>query len=316
MENAKQDYYCPNCQTILPGESKFCPDCGQKRIHPKDHSVWHLIVESVGDFFHFDSKFFATLRPLLFRPGYLTNEYLSGKRARYFQPFKLFLFISFLYFLTSGLMNHKSDSDKEVAGVQNKADTNIIHSNQGSYQLHLNKAYDKIFALSDDSLRILVKKYGLNRFVNLSYPRVAWYSRILIKQVLKNRLQGSETFGENLHKTFPKLIFILIPFFALLLKLLYIRKKIPYFDHLIFSVHFLSCFFLLLLLSELGSLIAGWLTLVVYFLLMVYLYVALFKVYHQKKRKTFFKFLLLFFGSFFMLIVFLFIAVSISLLLI
>jgi len=316
MDNSVNSYHCPNCEATISESSRFCPVCGQKRIHPKDHSVWHLIVESVGNFFHFDSKFFTTLWPLLFRPGYLTNEYLSGKRARYFQPFKLFLFISFLYFLTSGLMNHKSDSDKEVAGVQNKADTNIVKTNRGSYQLHLNKAYDKIFALHDDSLRILVKKYGLNRFVNLSYPQTSWYARIIIKQVLKNRLQGSETFGENLNKTFPKLIFILIPFFALLLKFLYIRKKIPYFDHLIFSVHFLSCFFLLLLLSELGSLIGDWLNLMVYFLLMVYLYFALLRVYLQKKWKTFFKFLLLFFGSFFMLIVFFFIAVSISLLLI
>ena len=162
----------------------------------------------------------------------------------------------------------------------------------------------------------MVKKYGLSRFVNQSYPQASWYAKFIIKQVLKNRLQGSETFGENLHKTFPKLIFILIPFFALLLKLLYVRRKIPYFDHLIFSVHFLSCFFLLLLLSELGSLIADWLTLVVYILLMVYLYFALLRVYHQKKWKTLFKFLLLFFGSFFMLFVFFFIAVSISLLLI
>jgi hypothetical protein len=316
MENAKQDYCCPNCQTLLPGESKFCPNCGQKRIHPHDHSVWYLIVESVGDFFHFDSKFFATLRPLLFRPGYLTNEYLSGKRARYFQPFKLFLFISFLYFLISGLMNHKSDSETVVAGVQNKADTNINNTKQGSYQLQLNKAYDKIFALPDDSLRVLVKKYGLSRFVNRSYPQSAWYAKFIIKQVLKNRLQGSETFGENLHKTYPKLIFILIPFFALLLKLLYVRKKIPYFDHLIFSVHFLSCVFILLMLAELSSLVGDWLNLVVYFLLMVYLYFALLRVYHQKKWKTFAKFLLFFFGSFFMLIVFLFIAVSISLLLI
>jgi hypothetical protein len=213
-------------------------------------------------------------------------------------------------------MDHKSTSDSVDTGIPIKADTNIKINNQGSYKLNLSKDYDKIFALPDDSLRVLVKKYGLTRFIKQSYPQAPWYAKVIIKQVLKNRLQGSGTFGENLQKTFPKLIFILIPFFALLLKILYVRKKIPYFDHLIFSVHFLSCAFLLLLISELGSFIGDWVNLVVYFLLMVYLYFALLRVYHQKKWKTFFKFLLLFFGSFFMLIVFFFIAVSISLLLI
>jgi hypothetical protein len=316
MKDARQNYCCPNCQTVLPGESKFCPACGQKRIHQKDHSVWHLMVESVEDFFHFDSKFFSTLWPLLFRPGFLTNEFLKGKRVRYFQPFKLFLFISFLFFLFTGLMHNKSVSDNGVIKVNNKADTIINVKDTGSYKLRLDAAYDKIFALPDDSLRKMVKKYGLNRFVNVTYPEASWYSRILIKQVLKNRLQGSETFGENMQKTIPRLIFILIPFFALLLKLLYVRKNIPYFDHVIFSVHFLSFFFLLLLLTRLGSFISDSFDLVVYFLLLVYLYVALFKVYHQKKWKTFAKFLLLFFGSFFMLIVFFIIAVSISLVLI
>jgi hypothetical protein len=316
MEDAKQNYCCPNCQTVLPGDSKFCPDCGQKRIYPKDHSVWHLIVESVGDFFHFDSKFFATLWPLFFRPGYLTNEYIQGKRARYFQPFKLFLFISFLFFLTSGLMKYKSISDTRIPKVQSKVDTNIIINNSGSYKLQLDKAYEKIFALPDDSLRFLVKKYGLNRFVNQTYPEASWYSKFLIKQLVKNRLQGSETFGDNMNKTIPKLIFILIPFIALLLKLLYIRNRIPYFIHIIFSLHFLSLVFLLLWINVFGSLIMNSFKTYVFFLIMVYLFFALLRVYHQKKRKTFVKFLLLFFGSLLMMAVFFIIAVSISFLMI
>ena len=312
MDNSNERYSCPNCHTTLPENAEFCPKCGQKRLHPKDHSVWHLIVESVGDFFHFDSKFFATLWPLFFRPGYLTNEFLQGKRARYFQPFKLFLFISFLFFLTSGLMNHKSISDTEIANAQNKSDVNIVINGEGSDKLRLDEAYNEIFALPDDSLRNLVKKHGLNQFVKLSYPHAAWYTRFMIKQLLKNRLLGSETLGGNFNKTIPKLVFILIPFMALLLKLLYIRKKVPYLNHIIFSLHFLSLVFLLLWLTVFGSLITSWFKTFVFFLIMIYLFFALLRVYHQKKWKTFGKFLLLFFGSFFMLALFFLIAASIS----
>jgi hypothetical protein len=317
MDYSEEINSCLNCGTLLPETSKFCHNCGQKRVHPHDHSVWHLIVDSVGDFFHFDSKFFATLLPLFIRPGFLTNEYLQGKRARYFQPFKLFLFISFLYFLTSGLMNQKeSTPDEGISGTQTKADSNGIKKGTGSYNLRLNEAYDKALAVPDDSLRKMVKKHGLNGFVYLHYPGASWFGRFLIKQMIKNRLEGAETFGENMHKTLPKLIFILIPFFALLLKLLYVRKKIPYFNHIIFSLHFLSFVFLLLWINEFGSLVVTWFNLVVYLLIMVYLFFGLSTVYRQKKRVTLVKFLLFFFGSLVMLCVFLLIAVSISFILI
>ena len=313
MDNSNESHSCPNCHTTLPVSAEFCHKCGQKRIHPEDYSVWHLMVESVGDFFHFDSKFFATLWPLFFRPGHLTNEYLQGKRARYFQPFKLFLFISFLFFLTSGLMNHKdSISDQDVTGVKVKGDSTGIKKDTTSFKLSLNEAYDKALAIPDDSLRKMVKKYGLNRYVNIRFPSASWFSRFMIKQVVKNRLQGSGTFNDNMEKTTPKLIFILIPFIALLLKLLYIRKKILYFNHIIFSIHFLSFVFLLLWMRLFGSRITDRFSLIVYLLLLIYLFLALLKVYRQKKGKTFVKFLLLFFGSFFMLALFFLIAASIS----
>jgi hypothetical protein len=88
--------------------------------------VWHMVVEAVGDFFHLDSKFFTTIRPLLFRPGMLTTEFLSGRQVRYFHPFKLFLFLSFLYFLTSGILDHRKideagSIDKPASATQDTA---------------------------------------------------------------------------------------------------------------------------------------------------------------------------------------------------
>jgi hypothetical protein len=317
MDNSRENYCCPNCQNILAANEIYCSGCGQKRIHPEDRSVWHLIVESVGDFFHFDSKFFGTLLSLFFRPGFLTKEFLAGKRAKYFQPFKLFLFISFIYFLVTGIMNQKdSVSLDEKTGIHDTAKMEGISRDKGGYNFHLAEIHDGIMDLPDDSIRKMVKKQGLNSFVNLNYPSASWLSRFLIKQVLKNRLQGSETFSDNMHRTIPKLIFILIPFMAFLLKLLYIRRKIPYFDHMIFSLHFLSFIFLLLLIKDFGSLLWGGFNVVIYILLLGYLYFALLKVYRQNLRATLGKFLLLFFGSLTMLAFFFIIAASISFLMI
>jgi hypothetical protein len=304
---------CKNCLTELPDGAKYCYHCGQKRVRLEDHSVWHLMVESVGDFFHLDSKFIATLWPLLLRPGFLTNEFLAGRRARYFQPFKLFLFISFLYFLTSGLLHR----NREDAGYEQSRPNDTINPagsviKSKNYNLTLNEAYTKAIAMPDDSLRELVKKEGMNHFVTQRYPGASWWAKFMIKQVIRNRLQGSESFSDNMHKTIPKLIFILVPFFALLLKLLYSRKMIPYYNHVIFSFHLLSLYFMMSWILAFISLMVSWIGLISPLVLMLYLFVALRRVYREKSSTTLWKFLVFLLGSVFVVLVFLFLAVTIS----
>jgi len=76
-----------------------CPLCGQKRLEREDMSFRHLIGESFLDYFHFDSKFFRTIVPLVLKPGKLSLEFMKGKRKSYVEPFRLFLVISIIYFL-------------------------------------------------------------------------------------------------------------------------------------------------------------------------------------------------------------------------
>jgi hypothetical protein len=304
---------CKNCITPLPDGAKYCPHCGQKRINLHDHSIWHLMVESVGDFFHVNSRFFATLRPLLFRPGYLTNEFLAGRRARYFEPFKLFLFISFLYFLTSGILNHRDkDIDFETTPALAKTDTAQVVLADGNYHLTLADTYYKDISIPDDSLRKMVKKEGLNQFVRNKYPDASWWTKFMLKQVIKNRLKGSGTFNQNMAKTIPKLIFILIPFFALLLKMIYFRKKISYYNHIIFSFHFLSFFFLINIFSELTKLITSRVGMVFLLIMVLYLFYSLRNVYAEKLWPTFRKFFMFFFGSLFIVGAFFIAAAMIS----
>lgn len=307
---------CKNCITLLPEGANYCPHCGQKQTGLKDHSIRHLIADSVGDFFHFDSKFFTTLTPLLFRPGFLTNEYLAGRRIRYFTPFKLFLFISFLFFLISGIFNHARESDDfEIASPQYKTDTVKNVNTDGNFHLTL-AGWEKVIAISDDSLRRMVKKDGLNRFVNQQYPEASWWEKFMIKQVVKDRLQESAGFKKNMGKTIPKLIFILIPIFALLLKAMYARKKILYFNHVIFSFHFLSFFFLMNLVREPAVLLTEWINLVFLLTILTYLFLSLQYVYAEKIRTTLRKFLVFSLGSLFIVAVFYIMAAMISFLMI
>ena len=89
-------------------------------------------------------------------------------------------------------------------------------------------------------------------------------------------------------------LFVFLPLFTLFLKLLYIRRKFNYVDHLIFVFHTQTVFFMLLTILYLISFFTdvehAW---VFFVLFLIYLIIAMKKFYSQGYIKTFTKFLML-----------------------
>lgn len=89
---------CLNCGHPLDLTDRFCAYCGQinttKRLTLKD-----FISEFVLSVFTYDSKFWYTLKDLLFKPGRITRNYVDGKRFHYANPFRFFLSASIFYFI-------------------------------------------------------------------------------------------------------------------------------------------------------------------------------------------------------------------------
>ena len=92
----RKEKNCLNCGTTVIG--KYCHVCGQENIEPKE-SVWQLISHFFSDITHFDGKFFTSMKDLVLRPGFLSKEYMRGKRASYLNPIRMYLFTSFVFFL-------------------------------------------------------------------------------------------------------------------------------------------------------------------------------------------------------------------------
>jgi Protein of unknown function (DUF3667) len=92
----RKEKVCLNCNAHVL--DRFCHICGQENIEPKD-SVWHLITHFFNDVTHFDGKFFTSLKHLLFRPGFLPQEYERGRRMSYLNPIRMYVFTSALFFL-------------------------------------------------------------------------------------------------------------------------------------------------------------------------------------------------------------------------
>lgn len=64
-----------------------------------DRPFLSLISDLAGGIFAFDTRLRKSLGALLTRPGGMETDFTDGRRARYVPPFKLYLFISFFFFL-------------------------------------------------------------------------------------------------------------------------------------------------------------------------------------------------------------------------
>jgi hypothetical protein len=91
---------CLNCGEVLTGQ--HCAHCGQ-RARVRVLSLAGLLRDLLGDITNFDSRLWRTLRPLAFKPGQLTVDYLRGRRTYYSPPFRMYLILSVGFFVLASL---------------------------------------------------------------------------------------------------------------------------------------------------------------------------------------------------------------------
>lgn len=119
----RQETNCLNCGAEVTG--KFCSNCGQENIEVRE-KFGHLVFHAFADFFHFDSKFFRTLIPLVSRPGYLTKEHWAGKRMRYLHPLRLFFFVTVVMVIVANAYYHKYEKQIKAEKIKTTTTTNGI----------------------------------------------------------------------------------------------------------------------------------------------------------------------------------------------
>jgi hypothetical protein len=110
---------CLNCEeTVI---HHYCSHCGQKSDTKRID--WHYLIHDVPhSVFHLDKGFLPTLIGMIIRPGEVIQQYLDGKRARYFRP------LTYLFILgtLAGLIYLNAPMNLEIAKNQ---DTKELMSN-------------------------------------------------------------------------------------------------------------------------------------------------------------------------------------------
>jgi len=281
---------CLNCGTYLSEDDLFCSHCGQKRLEREDMSFRHLIGDSFLDYFHFDSKFFRTILPLLYRPGWLTLEYMKGRRKSYVEPFKLFLVISVIYFL---LLPFSKDEPENLSPTRSESNIQQPAKKTGLSKTSFSLNGVSLSKSGRDSIKNEIDSIGLKGYVEKHFAKESIWTKVFIKQVLKIMLSTGQSLITVLEHTASKLIFLFIPVFAALLKLFYIRRKRLYFEHLIFSLHLHAFIFLLFILYLLIELIFPLNIFFIIMIILIYGFIALKKYYGQAFGKTLAKMLLI-----------------------
>ena len=270
--------HCLNCGT--PGDGNFCANCGQEN---KDHTVAlkPLMADLMAEFASWDSRLFRTLVPLTIRPGFLTNEYNAGRRAAYLSPLKLYLTISVLFFLVLAWKNPLAGQVQVGVPPQSSAAHGLIVMGGKPQPLpHSQAEYDA---------------YQAHLPLTQRDPPLA---RLFVHHVI--RAGGDKRgFVSALLNDVPKMMFFLLPLFAVSLKLLYWRTKRLYVEHLVFLLHVHA--FAFLILTPLLLTHPDWLVVSVFLALLVYVVAAMRAVYKQNWGKTLGKFFLLNVGYVFLL---------------
>ncbi|MBY0244464.1 MAG: DUF3667 domain-containing protein [Sphingobacteriaceae bacterium] len=230
---------CLNCGHIV--EEQFCPKCGQENLIVKENAI-HMVSHAIADYFHFEHKFFGTLKPLLFIPGQLTKEYIAGKRLSFIHPIRLYIFISIVFFLVMLKDESKETTEKKQYNKETKSNAYAKQKNDWSY------IGDGNLESKNDTTLEAYEKRQLKLADN---KKDGFFARQFNRKKIELRLDpdSGKKFKEGVVHNVPKMMFLLLPLFALILKLVYIRKDKYYFEHLIFSFHLHSAIFLSILLA-------------------------------------------------------------------
>ena len=204
---------------------------------------------------HLDSKVVRTLVPLFRKPGFLTQEWVAGKRIRYITPLKLYVTLSAFCFLALSIRGtlygeQKSNFNFTVDPPKVQKDLPQVES-----------SLDNLFR----------KKLGTPSGMSKSAIKDQFISRL------------------------PTTTFILMPVVAGIFALLYSRRKRFYVEHLVFTLHYYSFIFMVVTFASLlppHFLISSILRGAAFLWVVAYLPIALVRNYQQGYLKTFAKLVL------------------------
>ena len=292
--------HCEDCGAELHGH--YCSNCGQVAVDYR-RSFRHVIADVAESFLNWDSKFTKTIGLLLVCPGWLTNQFVAGRRTRYLHPLRLYLLISILFFLCLRLA---------PVNLHPKVDSKMTPEDRAKVEEAMKNPDIPPF-VREQVLQGLAKgaksdttvgkpapgksKDELQRQVDEAAPP-SWLKKRVMEKVGPHG-NNVELLSKTLRDNISTMMLFCIPLFALVLKILYLRHGRFYIEHLVYALHIHSFFYIAVLLTAFSAMAAKrWapaletpLIWILVIAIATQVFVSIRQVYRQRWFITTFKFL-------------------------
>ena len=224
---------CPNCSGPLPRpRPKFCPDCGQE-THIQPPTLGEFVQQFGGAYLSTEGALWRTLKLLFTRPGELTVRYLAGQRKHFVLPLRLYLSISVLLLLLTRVLGGVDvipGLDRPEVTDAERGPLPTLVLNAASLSIGIR---DSVFVCD-----------GLPAWLcGQIRERAAPDARTLLSKVRRA--------NERLVTNAGALMFVLLPAFALCLKVVNLGSGLRYTAHLVFALHLHAFWFVMLALARL-----------------------------------------------------------------
>src|SRR5438552_9421970 len=318
--------HCENCGALLTG--RWCSQCGQAAIDYR-RSFRHVIVDVLDSFLNWDSKFFATIGWLIARPWHLTNQFLAGRRVPYVHPLLLYLLVSILFFFVINYWAKSIHADPSKLSADDRVDIAAELNDPDippAAKAGIRRALDakggtqpeaetspspqtavtpqpSVIGSPAPSVTSPSPAGDFGPLVQFDKPPSDKFEKWL-EQRAKEKMgeHGSKMalFIATLFSNLPYMMLCCIPLFALVLKVLYARKRIFYIDHLVYALHIHSFAYLAIMLIVLATivlnravsgLIGGWIIALLWIAFVMQIFLSFRRVYRQGWFISVFKFL-------------------------
>lgn len=164
-DKSQESNSCLNCGTELKGD--FCHKCGQEAKN-NIHTIKGFILEYIGHTYLWDSNVIRTLKLLVTRPGYLTNEFMEGKFMSQQHPLKLNLFLLLVFvtfFLFFSGTNKINDNVHDIF----VGDEMVTSSLQLSFLQDDSEVMEKINTSQRDTLKLQAPLSLVTRYPSIIY---------------------------------------------------------------------------------------------------------------------------------------------------
>ncbi len=281
-ECGAQTRKCANCAAPLIGP--FCAVCGQEHDAHR-RTIIGLLHDLVTDIVNFDSRILRTARALLLQPGELACAFREGRTRPYVPPVRLYLFVSLLFFLVLAFTNigilqiavivsgqarltQNSDNNYVLKIDPNRkiAPETIASARKFGIDLQPGQLDPKAVPIITGSVRFFAPIGSVQSRLPPQTLKMIANMRANVAKELNTTMfassdkviQGIEHIAKDpaaingpLTVWVPRVLFLLVPLFAGVLMLFYLKARRHYFyvDHLVFTLNFFSATFVILLVT-------------------------------------------------------------------